>query len=121
MGGFDKIELGKGPAAINAYMKTLVPLVERGQHGLAIIACQCGQGGRVKNAVEHPAEFVGAGQGQIEAGDLALQFRWQGPPGAEQQDRYQCEQGFQGLYRIRGPRRGTEAVITAPTRNRMGA
>jgi hypothetical protein len=30
MGGFDKIELAKGPAAIKAYMKTLVPLVERG-------------------------------------------------------------------------------------------
>lgn len=30
MGGFDKIQLGKGPAAIKAYMKTLVPLVERG-------------------------------------------------------------------------------------------
>jgi hypothetical protein len=30
MGGFDKIEMGKGPAAIKAYMKTLVPLVERG-------------------------------------------------------------------------------------------
>ncbi|MGQ9815316.1 MAG: uroporphyrinogen decarboxylase family protein [Candidatus Roseilinea sp.] len=30
MGGFDKIALGNGRAAINAYMKTLVPLVERG-------------------------------------------------------------------------------------------
>lgn len=30
MGGVDKIELGKGPAAIEAYLKTLVPLVERG-------------------------------------------------------------------------------------------
>jgi uroporphyrinogen decarboxylase len=30
MGGFDKIEMAKGPAAIKAYMKTLVPLVERG-------------------------------------------------------------------------------------------
>ncbi len=30
MGGFDKIQLGKGPAAIKAYMETLVPLVERG-------------------------------------------------------------------------------------------
>ncbi|MCL5996675.1 MAG: hypothetical protein M1546_11565 [Chloroflexi bacterium] len=30
MGGFDKIEMGKGPAAIKAYMDTLVPLVERG-------------------------------------------------------------------------------------------
>ncbi len=30
MGGFDKIQMGKGPAAIKAYMKTLVPLVERG-------------------------------------------------------------------------------------------
>jgi len=30
MGGFDKIEMGKGPEAIKAYMKTLVPLVERG-------------------------------------------------------------------------------------------
>jgi len=30
MGGVDKIELGKGPAAIKAYMETLVPLVERG-------------------------------------------------------------------------------------------
>ncbi len=30
MGGFDKIELGKGRAAIIAYMDSLVPLVERG-------------------------------------------------------------------------------------------
>jgi len=30
MGGFDKIEMGKGRAAIKAYMDTLVPLVERG-------------------------------------------------------------------------------------------
>ena len=30
MGGVDKIELGKGPTAIKAYLKTLVPLVERG-------------------------------------------------------------------------------------------
>jgi uroporphyrinogen decarboxylase len=30
MGGFDKIEMAKGPEAIKAYMKTLVPLVERG-------------------------------------------------------------------------------------------
>lgn len=30
MGGFDKIEMAKGPAAIKAYMETLVPLVERG-------------------------------------------------------------------------------------------
>ena len=30
MGGVDKIELGKGPKAIKAYLKTLVPLVERG-------------------------------------------------------------------------------------------
>lgn len=30
MGGFDKIQLGKGPEAIKAYMETLVPLVERG-------------------------------------------------------------------------------------------
>ena len=30
MGGVDKIELGTGPAAIQAYMETLVPLVERG-------------------------------------------------------------------------------------------
>lgn len=30
MGGFDKIEMGKGPAAIKAYMESLVPLVERG-------------------------------------------------------------------------------------------
>lgn len=30
MGGVDKLELGKGPAAIKAYLKTLVPLVERG-------------------------------------------------------------------------------------------
>ncbi len=30
MGGFDKIQLGKGPAAIKAYMETLLPLVERG-------------------------------------------------------------------------------------------
>ena len=30
MGGFDKIEMAKGPKAIKAYMKTLVPLVERG-------------------------------------------------------------------------------------------
>jgi uroporphyrinogen decarboxylase len=30
MGGVDKIELGKGPKAIHAYLETLVPLVERG-------------------------------------------------------------------------------------------
>ena len=30
MGGFDKIEMAKGPEAIKAYMKTLIPLVERG-------------------------------------------------------------------------------------------
>ena len=30
MGGVDKMELGKGPAAIKAYLETLVPLVERG-------------------------------------------------------------------------------------------
>ena len=30
MGGVDKIELGKGRAAIKAYLETLVPLVERG-------------------------------------------------------------------------------------------
>jgi len=30
MGGVDKIQLGKGPAAIKAYLETLVPLVERG-------------------------------------------------------------------------------------------
>jgi len=30
MGGVDKIELAKGPQAIKAYLKTLVPLVERG-------------------------------------------------------------------------------------------
>jgi hypothetical protein len=30
MGGFDKLELGKGRDAIKAYMDTLVPLVERG-------------------------------------------------------------------------------------------
>jgi uroporphyrinogen decarboxylase len=30
MGGFDKIEMGKGPAAIKKYMESLVPLVERG-------------------------------------------------------------------------------------------
>ena len=30
MGGVDKIELAKGPAAIRAYLETLVPLVERG-------------------------------------------------------------------------------------------
>ncbi len=30
MGGVDKLEMGKGKAAIKAYMKTLVPLVERG-------------------------------------------------------------------------------------------
>jgi uroporphyrinogen decarboxylase len=30
MGGFDKIEMGKGRATIKAYMDTLVPLVERG-------------------------------------------------------------------------------------------
>jgi hypothetical protein len=30
MGGFDKLEMGKGPAAIKAYMESLVPLVERG-------------------------------------------------------------------------------------------
>ena len=30
MGGVDKIQLGKGPEAIKAYMETLVPYVERG-------------------------------------------------------------------------------------------
>jgi len=30
MGGVDKMELGKGPQAIKAYLETLVPLVERG-------------------------------------------------------------------------------------------
>jgi len=30
MGGVDKIQLGKGPEAIKAYLETLVPLVERG-------------------------------------------------------------------------------------------
>ena len=30
MGGFDKIEMGKGRDAIKAYMDTLIPLVERG-------------------------------------------------------------------------------------------
>ncbi len=30
MGGVDKIQLGKGPKAIRAYLDTLVPLVERG-------------------------------------------------------------------------------------------
>ncbi len=30
MGGVDKIELGKGPKAIKAYLETLIPLVERG-------------------------------------------------------------------------------------------
>jgi uroporphyrinogen decarboxylase len=30
MGGVDKIQLGKGPAAIKAYLDTLAPLVERG-------------------------------------------------------------------------------------------
>jgi len=30
MGGVDKMELGKGPPAIKAYLETLVPLVERG-------------------------------------------------------------------------------------------
>ncbi len=30
MGGFDKMELGKGPAAIKKYMESLVPYVERG-------------------------------------------------------------------------------------------
>ena len=30
MGGVDKIQLGKGPAAIKAYLDSLVPLVERG-------------------------------------------------------------------------------------------
>jgi len=30
MGGVNKIELGKGPEAIKAYLKTLAPLVERG-------------------------------------------------------------------------------------------
>jgi uroporphyrinogen-III decarboxylase len=30
MGGVDKIQLGKGPEAIKAYLDTLVPLVERG-------------------------------------------------------------------------------------------
>ena len=30
MGGFNKIEMGKDKAAIDAYMNTLVPLVERG-------------------------------------------------------------------------------------------
>ncbi len=30
MGGVDKMELGKGPKSIKAYLKTLIPLVERG-------------------------------------------------------------------------------------------
>lgn len=30
MGGVDKIELGKGPAAIDAYLESLIPFVERG-------------------------------------------------------------------------------------------
>jgi hypothetical protein len=30
MGGVNKIELGKGPQAIKAYMESLVPYVERG-------------------------------------------------------------------------------------------
>ena len=30
MGGVDKLEMGKGPKAIKAYLETLVPLVERG-------------------------------------------------------------------------------------------
>jgi uroporphyrinogen decarboxylase len=30
MGGVNKLELGKGPKAIKAYLETLVPLVERG-------------------------------------------------------------------------------------------
>jgi uroporphyrinogen decarboxylase len=30
MGGFDKMEMGKGPEAIKRYMESLVPLVERG-------------------------------------------------------------------------------------------
>jgi len=30
MGGFDKMEMAKGPEAIKAYMETLIPLVERG-------------------------------------------------------------------------------------------
>jgi uroporphyrinogen decarboxylase len=30
MGGFDKMQLGKGPAAIKQYMESLVPYVERG-------------------------------------------------------------------------------------------
>ncbi|MDR3122072.1 MAG: hypothetical protein LBU58_12180, partial [Clostridiales bacterium] len=30
MGGFDKIQMGHGKEAIERYMKTLVPLVERG-------------------------------------------------------------------------------------------
>ena len=30
MGGIDKLELGKGPAAIKAYLQTVAPLVERG-------------------------------------------------------------------------------------------
>jgi hypothetical protein len=30
MGGVDKLEMGKGPAAIKAYLESLVPLVERG-------------------------------------------------------------------------------------------
>jgi len=30
MGGFDKMEMAKGPAAIDAYMKSIAPLVERG-------------------------------------------------------------------------------------------
>ena len=30
MGGVDKIELGKGPSAIKAYLESLVPYVERG-------------------------------------------------------------------------------------------
>ena len=32
MGGVDKIELGKGPEAIKAYLETLVPYVERGYY-----------------------------------------------------------------------------------------
>jgi hypothetical protein len=67
----------------------------------------------VRAVASRDAQFA-AGQDLLEQGRRLR-------AGAEQQDRYQCEQGFQGLYRIRGPRRGTEAVITAPTRNRMGA
>jgi uroporphyrinogen decarboxylase len=31
-GGVDKIELGKGPIAIKAYLESLAPWVERGGH-----------------------------------------------------------------------------------------